>query len=408
MTKMKGEETFLHSYLEFDFYSISSNSKWWAEIIKYGYKYNREFVPSLSDRMPIEEYFARFQSDKGFTIVAIDKNEFVGCLCNFFNHPETNRPWYQCIIINKKYRQNKLAHKFYELSDNILKEKSELFVQGRTWVENIKNRRALKSIGFYQIETLINDRGVGIHTLLYEKCLFNSEYFKGIKRLGILGGLGSIASAKFFSDICHLTSQTEKEQEQLPITVHSETQTPDRTELILSNRKPELVKLLNHQIKSLLDSNCSHIVICCFSYHSVINEIDQSIRVHVVSLIDYTTKLLENKKGTYLSLATLGSYKLNLLGHIDNILYPNEADQSNVHDCIYRIKKGEPKELVLIDLEKIIQNYNCTGIVLGCTDLYLLTDHFELYFKYLEIISPLKVLTYDITNNYKVNEAKHS
>jgi len=400
-------DKFLIKHHGFDFYSIHQNSKWWTEIIAFGYKYDKEFVPALSERMPIEEYFGRFRNEIGFTILAIKENEFVGCLCNFFKHPETNKPWYQCIIINEKYRQNKLAKIFYELSDEILMEKAELFVQGRTWVENIKNRKALKSIGFYTIKTLVNDRGNNIHTLLFEKCLHKTKNFEGIQHLGILGGMGSNASAKFLSDICFLTSQTEKEQEQLPITLYSATNTPDRSELILTDRKNELLALLEKQISQLVQQGASHLVVCCFSYHAVLNEINDVLRGKVVSLVDYTMSLLSLKKGNYLSLGTNGSYKLRLLKEVENIFYPDEQDQEYIHNCIYQIKRGEPKELVLFDIEKIVSKYNCTGIILACTDLFLVADDIEEHFKKLDIINPLKVIKYDIIENWKQNFLKN-
>lgn len=396
-------DIFLENYNDFEFYSIQPNSRWWNDIITFGYKCDNEFIPKLSERMPIEDYFFRFQNENGFTIVATKENDFVGCLCSFYKHPETNRPWYQCIIINEHYRQNKLAKKFYDLSDIILKSRGEYFVQGRTWVQNIKNRKALKSIGFYQTKTKIDDRGIGIHTLLYEKCLYKSNFFNSINKLGILGGMGANASAKFNNDICFLTSQTEKEQYQIPILLYSATYTPDRTELILANKQKELAEYLNKQIQNLLQFEISHIVICCFSYHAVLELINPELRKKIVSLIDYTSKLLNVKKGKYLSLGTNGSYNLKLLKNIENLIYPNTIDQENIHNLIYKLKIGEPKELILIEVENIISKYNCEGVVIACTDLYLISDDLENHFTELEIINPLKIITYDINDSWKEN-----
>ncbi|SDE31260.1 aspartate/glutamate racemase family protein [Niabella drilacis] len=396
-------DIFLEEYNGFEFYSITPTSQWWSVIIEFGHKCDHEFVPALSSRMPIEDYFGRFRTRKGFTVLASKEGGFVGCLCNFFEHPETYKPWYQCIIINEKYRQNKLAKKFYELSDNLLKARGELFVHGRTWVENTRNRKALKSIGFYQVATLINDRGDNIHTLFYEKCLFNSAMFKGIKRLGILGGMGSNASAKFLSAICLLTSQTANEQDQLPILLNSATYIPDRTEFLLSNRRQELTKILESEISSFLRSGVSHIVICCFSFHLVLDDILASLKEPVISLVDYINRLLDLKKGTYLLLATNATYKLNALPETDTLFHPKAEDQEQIHNCIYRIKRGESKELVLLDIKKIISNYNYNGVVLGCTDLFLVADVMESQFRDLDIINPLKVMTYDITDSWKLN-----
>ena len=170
-------DTFLKKFKEFDFYLIHQDSDWWKEIINLGHKCDKEFIPNLSERMPIEDYFKRFRNENGFTLIAVKNGSFVGCLCNFYKHPETKRPWYQCIIIDELYRENKLANIFYNLSDEILFKRGEFFVQGRTWTQNLRNRKALKTIGFYHTNTKMNDRGNGIHTLLYEKCLYKTDYF---------------------------------------------------------------------------------------------------------------------------------------------------------------------------------------------------------------------------------------
>lgn len=385
----------------FDFILIAPNSNWWVDIIFLGRKCDYEFVPPLSHRMPIDEYFARFRNEKGFTLIATKGNELVGCLCSFYKHPETNKPYYQCLMIEDKYRGHKLARKFYEICDEHLRDRAEHFVQLRTWSQNTKNIRAVKSVGFFQIDVLIDARGNGTHTLLFEKYLFKSSHFNHIKKLGVLGGVGSLASSNFVLNLCKLDIQKGSEQKQIPFILNSAPDTPDRTEKILAGKNEELTTKLTLELQEMVAQQVSHIVICCFTYHAVLNSIPEFLRKHVVSLIDYTNILVEKKKGNYLLLASLGTYETNLFKNTKGIFYPSPEDQENIHRCIYRIKVGEPNILVFRDLTTIIKKYEFTGLVLGCTELYLLSKEFEENLKENCLINPLKTICYDIVNNWK-------
>ncbi len=395
------QDKFLLNESGFEFYLISLNSNWWQSIIKLGYDCDSEFVPPLSKRMSIEEHFARFQTEQGFTIVAIKENEFVGFICNFYHHPESNKSWYQCFIITQKFRQKSLSRYFFHLSDEILKERGQIFVKIRTWVENSLSRKVISNAGFYLREILSNDRGFGIHTLVFEKSLYRSEYFRNLNYLGIIGGLGSNTSAKFYSDLSKLTSQTKNEQDQIPIFLLSAPQTPDRTTMLFAKKQEDLVLLLISQVKQLINQGVSHIVICCFTYHAVLNYLPLELKNKIVSFIDYTISLLNLRKGKYLILQTNGSYYQNFYKELSNVTFLSRVDQITIHNLIYKIKSGEPDELVMPEFKEVISNYKCEGILIACTDLCLISDRFEEHFKNLDIINPLKVMTYDIIDQWR-------
>ncbi len=227
---------------EYKFSTINKNSEYWNQVILLAKECDNEFYPPLSERMPINEYFEKFNNQNGFVTIVTQNEKLIGSSCGYLFHSDFKVAYSQFTLIDKNYRNKILARELINYVFKVCKDYGAYFIQGRTWSTNFASRKLIKDTGFYQINVIPNDRPNNIHTYEFEKCLFENDLIKNIKRLGILGGMGSSASAKFLSEICMLSNQTEKEQEQLPIILHSETTTADRTELILSNKKDLLAK----------------------------------------------------------------------------------------------------------------------------------------------------------------------
>lgn len=384
-------------------FPITRTSKYWRQVIELAILCDTDFYPPLSHRMPIVNFFEQFDNENAFVIVVTNNELLVGSACGFYFHKDYNVAYFQFILFHENFRNLVLSRKLVNFVFNSCKERGVYFIQARTWSTNLASRKLMKDTGFYQIKAIPNDRYLDIHTYEYEKCLFENESFKNIKRLGILGGMGGLASAKFLLDIYSLIGQTAKENKQLPIILNSETNTPNRSELIINNQIELLSKYLEKQLGDLKKQKVSHIVICCFSYHSVLNYIGPNLRKRVVSLVDFTNQILKNKIGKFLLLSTNGFSKLHLLKSEEIIIYPKFSDQEQIQNLIYRLKTGDPHEIVLLDLIKIVTTYNINGIILGCTDLYPLGNTLEKAFSNFEIINPLKVMAHNISENWKIS-----
>lgn len=231
---------------------------------------------------------------------------------------------------------------------------------------------------------------------------YSSGNFAGITRLGIFGGMGNMTSAKFHYDTCLLSSRM-PEMEQVEVMLLSNPNIPDRTTLLLAGRKEELVAPLNDSIRTLISLGCSHVVICCFTFHAMLNELEEGLRKKVVALPAYTRQEIfpgyNDKK--ILILCTKGSAHFHLFGEEKNIMYPEVEDQAFVHQCIIRLKEGEPISEIVADLKVMLKKYPFDHMVMGCTDLYLISNELMEAFGEEVIIDPLRVMTYDITNSWK-------
>src|SRR5581483_3880188 len=82
------------------------------------------------------------------------------------------------------------------------------------------------------------------------------------KRLGILGGMGPLASAEFLSTLYRL-NLVEPEQDAPNCVLLSDPSFPDRTEAILAGDTRELARRLEASLQELLRQGTDRIVIAC-------------------------------------------------------------------------------------------------------------------------------------------------
>lgn len=210
-----------------------------------------------------------------------------------------------------------------------------------------------------------------------------------------------MTSAKFHYDTCLLSSQM-PERDQLQIILFSNPDIPDRTTYLLQGRGDELVQILKENVEALLRLNVSHVVMCCFTFHTVIDKLDADLRKRVVALPAYAKEILSHYNDKkILILCTKGSATFKLFGEAENIVYPQEEDQAFVHECIIRLKEGESTDKIAEDLKIMLKKYDFDHMVMGCTELYLISPALINVFGEEVIIDPLRVMGYDITNNWK-------
>ncbi len=69
-------DKFLINYKGFNFYLIHSDSPWWGSINEAGYKYDEEFVPKLTERMPIEIFWPVYYT-LTFSVLIIPQSRII-------------------------------------------------------------------------------------------------------------------------------------------------------------------------------------------------------------------------------------------------------------------------------------------------------------------------------------------
>lgn len=201
------------------------------------------------------------------------------------------------------------------------------------------------------------------------------------KKIGILGGMGPLATRDLYDWIIQLTP-AKSDQGHLPIAINSVPQIPDRTDYILGkgeNPKPQLLQAAKQLEKMGVDL----IVIPCNTSHIFLDFLKINLpEIEFVDMIketkNYINLLFQSKKPKIGLLATDGTIKNKIYHRYFegySLIIPSKNIQTKlVMEAIYGhkgIKGGfvKPARLLLRQAIQHLKNRGAEIIILGCTEI---------------------------------------
>lgn len=216
------------------------------------------------------------------------------------------------------------------------------------------------------------------------------------RTLGILGGMGSMASAVFYKMIVDNTI-VEKDQDHLEMLVYNHAQIPDRTEYILAGREDELYEVLYKDLSKLELFGCEVLTLICNTSYYFYNRLSEEISANIINMpyeaLKEATKDGAKKVGIMATNGTVrgGIYDMFSDGLEVEIIYPNDEFQEINMDFIYnQVKKGEKGSLS--DFNKVSQHLFEKGaekIILACTEFSVFSSYNELSDKFIDAMKVL-------------------
>ena len=217
------------------------------------------------------------------------------------------------------------------------------------------------------------------------------------KTLGILGGMGPLATSKLFDKILLLTDAS-SDQEHLDIIIYNKSTIPDRTKFIKGTGEDPTHKLI-YVSKQLELAGAGYLVMPCNTAHFFYNEIIKHIKIPFISMIEETVNYItkeypqENQIGI---LATEGTiitkiYDKAFANSSIKLIKPSYEDQKVVSKLIYDIKKGHGDLNIkrFIEIIKKMKNNGVTLFILGCTELSVAHEMFNIN---VSCVDPLEVI----------------
>lgn len=201
------------------------------------------------------------------------------------------------------------------------------------------------------------------------------------KTIGILGGMGAAASANFYQEIVKIAQEKYNATEDtdfppmfiynLPLSGFGETGFLDE----------ELVKSqLIEGVKKLASIGVDFIVIPCNTVHHFFNEMQQSIKIPIISILEVTAETVQKKsykKVGILSSRSTKEYQLyeNILNQKDvATISTNEDEQKIIDKIIGSVIAGKQNMNDVALLQQIIARFKKEGaqsVILGCTEIPL-------------------------------------
>lgn len=201
--------------------------------------------------------------------------------------------------------------------------------------------------------------------------------------LGVVGGLGPMASAEFLKTVYEY-SPVDREQEAPTVIVYSDPTFPDRTEAFLSgNSEPVLAQLID-VIERLLEAGATDVVFCCMTIHHLLPRLPARLRERVISLPDIIFEHVAHTRKRHLFISSTGTRKLGLFENDPRwssaeryVVLPDEADQNTIHrDLIYPIKTNPDISTQFPLLELMLEKYGVDSFIAGCSEVHMLAKHF--------------------------------
>ncbi len=196
------------------------------------------------------------------------------------------------------------------------------------------------------------------------------------KTVGIIGGMGPLATVELFRRIV-LSTPAKEDQDHLRIIIDNNPAIPDRTAAILDRDKSPL-PLLIKTARILEQAGADILVMPCNTAHFYIDELRRAVRIPIVNMIEETVKLLRTEKVGILATdgtRRSGVYHRACAARGATVIEPNTADQHLIMRIIYEIKAGIPPNRFQDDLLGTLNRIQQAGAkeaIIGCTELSLI------------------------------------
>ncbi|HWQ30394.1 MAG TPA: amino acid racemase [Negativicutes bacterium] len=215
--------------------------------------------------------------------------------------------------------------------------------------------------------------------------------------IGILGGMGPEATNNFYRKIIQFTDAS-KDQEHIHVIMDSNTEIPDRSQFICGGGEDPRIEMVRSLVK-LEMMGAEYIAIPCNTAHYFYDDIKKYTKINILNMIHETAvfaRTAQPEAKEYLLLATEGTYmsgiykkKFNEFGL--KIIEPDSTDKKTVMNWIYEVKSGTFR-VKPVDFLSLVNKYRkdeLTPIILGCTELPILTEKLGLSEEYVDPVTIL-------------------
>jgi aspartate racemase len=203
--------------------------------------------------------------------------------------------------------------------------------------------------------------------------------------LGIVGGLGPLASAEFLKTIYEVALQDNRYEQDAPaILMLSDPTFPDRTEAFINKKEEAILHQFIHALESLHYQGATRIIVCCITLHYLLDRIPPYLRRIIVSLVDLVFEKIEKVKRSHLLFCTEGTRRCKIFQnhhqwatYKDDIILLSDEDQHEVHQHIYAVKKGGTQNGLVVYIKSLLQKYRVSDFIVGCTEGHLVAKFFD-------------------------------
>ena len=185
------------------------------------------------------------------------------------------------------------------------------------------------------------------------------------KLLGVLGGLGPMATVYFYELLTALTD-AKSDQEHIDMVISSRATTPDRTAFILGESDTNPIDAMIEDSKKLVAFGAELIAIPCNTAHYFYDQLAAAVDVPILNIVEESVARLKHEGS--------GTYQKYCEAHDIICVTPEAEHQKLVMEIIYgQIKRGKRADMTMFrQIEQHMRELGCERLILGCTELSLI------------------------------------
>lgn len=199
------------------------------------------------------------------------------------------------------------------------------------------------------------------------------------KVLGILGGLGPMATVYFYQLVTSHT-KAQRDQDHIDMVISSKSTTPDRTAFILGESKDDPFAVMSGEASRLVDFGAQVMAIPCNTAHYFYDDLAAALPVPVLNMVELTVgKVMASGCEKVGILATDGTISTNTYQRVCEAKglacqVPGATMQAELMRVIYDdIKAGRAPDMERFNyVAQDLFIAGCQRLILGCTELSLI------------------------------------
>jgi aspartate racemase len=198
------------------------------------------------------------------------------------------------------------------------------------------------------------------------------------RSLGVIGGMGPLATSIFFDKVIHNTHAT-KDQEHIDMVILNHATLPDRTSIVLKEDGDLFLQLVQRDLKLLEFAGVSNIVIPCNTAHYFYDKLKNMTDINIINMVEETIQAIITKYRSCTKVGIIatqgtvssGIYEEYCSKYNIDLLRPDEVDQNLIMESIYNIKANEKGDVG--EIRRIISHFitekDCSCVIIACTEI---------------------------------------
>jgi aspartate racemase len=231
-----------------------------------------------------------------------------------------------------------------------------------------------------------------------------------MRKIGIVGGLGPESSIEYYRIIIELYRKKKRDEGSPELIIYS-LNIKDMIDLVEYGKWDLLVTVLVNAVQSLAKCGADFAIIAANTPHAVYERIKAKSPIPMLSIVEETFQIVEHQGltkvgliGTKTTMTSEFYQKLFSKGGI-NIVTPGKRSQEYIHNKImtelqFGRTNKETKNRLLAIIQKMVEQNEIQGVILGCTDLPLILkkDEFGIPFFNTTKIHAEAALSYSLSD----------